>query len=571
MAELPRSAAQEPITAGFAHLAEADWLAARESFSEALAGEETPEALEGLSWAAWWLDDADVVFDARERAYHGYREQGDPVGAARMAIWLGCDQLDFRGATSVAGGWLRRAGRLLEAVELQPEHGWLAFHEGYLANLIGDPATAARLADRASEIGRRFDIPDLVMLGLAMRGSILVGCAEVEAGMRCLDEAKVMAGEATLPISGAWACCFLVSACTAVLDFERAFQWCDSISRFADQYGSRYILAFCRAEYGAVHLWRGEWSDAEQMLESSVADFSSSRPAMEGGPLVALAELRRRQGRRDEAVHLLDRAGSSAPAMLCRARLELDRGNPRRSVELIERALRQSPEDRKLDRAPAFELLARCHAARGDLEQAQAALESLREVDKLVSTEPVRALTDLTEGILKAAAGHHEEARTRLEDAVDRFQRCRAPYETATARIELAVSLGALGRLELAEQEATRALETLERLDAAPEAARAQRVRAIAAHNGQAPGGPSPVTTRERDVLVLLAEGLTNRQIADRLVVSEHTVHRHITNILRKLDQPSRTAAAAYAVRSGLLEPDREWPDLATRGAARRK
>ena len=56
-------------------------------------------------------------------------------------------------------------------------------------------------------------------------------------------------------------------------------------------------------------------------------------------------------------------------------------------------------------------------------------------------------------------------------------------------------------------------------------------------------------------MLRLLAEGLRNRQIAERLVVSEHTVHRHVTNILRKLDVPSRTAAAAHAVRAGLLEP----------------
>jgi DNA-binding NarL/FixJ family response regulator len=56
----------------------------------------------------------------------------------------------------------------------------------------------------------------------------------------------------------------------------------------------------------------------------------------------------------------------------------------------------------------------------------------------------------------------------------------------------------------------------------------------------------------------LLAEGLTNRQIAGRLVVSEHTVHRHVTNILRKLELPSRTAAAAHAVRFGLVETPRE-------------
>lgn len=77
------------------------------------------------------------------------------------------------------------------------------------------------------------------------------------------------------------------------------------------------------------------------------------------------------------------------------------------------------------------------------------------------------------------------------------------------------------------------------------------------ARNLLRPGGGVPdskVTSRERDVLELLAEGLTNRQIAQRLEVSEHTVHRHVTNILRKLDLPSRAAAAAYAVRAGLLD-----------------
>ena len=54
-------------------------------------------------------------------------------------------------------------------------------------------------------------------------------------------------------------------------------------------------------------------------------------------------------------------------------------------------------------------------------------------------------------------------------------------------------------------------------------------------------------------MLTLLAHGLTNRQLAERLVVSEHTVHRHVTNILRKLDAPSRAAAAAHAARNGLI------------------
>ena len=350
-------------------------------FADSLAREETPEALEGLSWAAWWLDDAEAVFDARERAYRLYRRRGESGSAARMATWLAADQLDFRGAVAVAGGWLRRAERLLEPLEPGPEHGWLAFHEGYIAHLSGDTMRAEELGARAAEAGRRFDVPDLEMLGLALQGAALVACAQVEEGMRCLDEATAtaLAGEATIPISGAWACCFLVSACTAVLDYERAFEWCDRIAEFAERYGSRYMLAFCRAEYGAVHLWRGQWTDAEEMLEASVEDFSRSRPAMVGGPLAGLAELRRRQARAEEAALLLDQAGPSASAQLCRARLALDQGDARRAVELVERLLRHAPAERKLDRAPALELLVRARVARGELEQARVALESLQE------------------------------------------------------------------------------------------------------------------------------------------------------------------------------------------------
>ncbi len=164
--------------------------------------------------------------------------------------------------------------------------------------------------------------------------------------MRCLDEATAAAleGEATIPISSAWACCFLVSACTAVLDYDRASEWCDRIADFADRYGSRYMLAFCRAEYGAVHLWRGSWSDAEALLVASIDDYSGSRPAWVGSPLVVLADLRQRQGRSDEAALLLEQAGTGPGAQLCRAALALDRGDSLRAVELLERLLRQVPE-----------------------------------------------------------------------------------------------------------------------------------------------------------------------------------------------------------------------------------
>ncbi len=65
--------------------------------------------------------------------------------------------------------------------------------------------------------------------------------------------------------------------------------------------------------------------------------------------------------------------------------------------------------------------------------------------------------------------------------------------------------------------------------------------------------GDSPLTRREAEVLRLVAAGLSNREIASSLVLSEHTVHRHVANILRKLTQSSRAAAAAHATRVGYI------------------
>jgi DNA-binding NarL/FixJ family response regulator len=540
--------AGERLTEGWAQLGEARWEDARRSFEATLADGEAPGAYEGLSWAAWWLDDAETVFTARERAYRLHRERGDAAGAARMATWLAADELDFRGGAAAASGWLQRAHRLLDGVEPGPDHGWLAFHEGYVSHRQGDTARARELARLAADLGRRFAVPDLEMLGLALEGAALVACAQVQEGMRLLDEATLAALEddATIPISGAWASCFLVSACTAVLDFDRAFEWSERIAAFADRYGSRYMLAFCRAEYGTVDLWRGRWSDAERMLEASLEDFAASRPAWVGAPLVLLAELKRRRGLADEARALLDRCGPSGGAQLCRARLALDAGEAQQAADLADRLLRQLPAARTLDRLPALELLVHARIANGDLVEASVALAALRDVARVVGTEPLRAVADRAEGMLAAARGEHDRARTLLEDAVDRFERAEAPYEAARARIELATSLVALGRADAGAQ-ATAAAGTLSELGAATDAARARQLVGA--------GEPLPeLTVREREVLRLLADGLTNREIAGRLVVSEHTVHRHVSNILRKLDLPSRTAAAAVAARSGLLE-----------------
>jgi ATP/maltotriose-dependent transcriptional regulator MalT len=386
------------------------------------------------------------------------------------------------------------------------------------------------------------------MLGLALEGGTLVARAEVSDGMRCLDEATAAAleGEATVPISSAWAFCFVVSACLEVRDYRRAFEWTDQIAEFARRYRSRYMLGFCRAHYGAVHLSRGRWIDAEAELLAAADAYADSRPAMIGDALVWLAELRRRQGRTDESVEILDRA--SIPAShVCRGRLALDRGDARSAVDLAERCLRQIAPDRRLDRAPALELLVRGRVAIGDLDGAEAALAELGTLQEVVGTSPLRASTRFAEGLLATSSGDHQSARRLLEDAADLFEDSGAVFEGLMARTELAECLISLGRSEEAQLEARRALDGLAELGADPGAARARHIISTCV---SASGSSDAITPREREVLELIVVGLTNRQIAERLVVSEHTVHRHVTNILRKLDLPSRSAAAAYAVRA---------------------
>ena len=117
--------------------------------------------------------------------------------------------------------------------------------------------------------------------------------------------------------------------------------------------------------------------------------------------------------------------------------------------------------------------------------------------------------------------------------------------------------MAALGRPEAAVDEARRAIDDLTPLGASLELARA---RAVLAALPASPAAASPgaedrkgLTPREVEILRLISTGLNNQAIAERLFISEHTVHRHVANTLAKLNVSSRSAAVAQAGRLGLL------------------
>ncbi len=560
------------MEAGNDALARGAWQDAKSAFESALARRESPEALEGLGLTAWWLDLGESVFESRERAYTLYRKRGEHTAAARVAVWIAWDYAAFRGEGAVANGWLGRARRLLEGETEGPVHAWLEIREGAFCLLEhSDPLEALARAREAIRVGKAIGSVDHEMLGRALAGFAKVTQGDVAEGMRDLDEvnAAVLAGELRDPVLIGLACCYLIAACERVRDFDRAVQWCTRLKAFCQKWGLRPLFSVCRTQYASVCMWRGTWNEADRELTLATEELAAARPGMTCEGLVRLGELRRRQGRLDEAEDLFARAEPHPLASLGRAEIALDRGAPRVAADLSERYLRRLPGYNRVERAPGIELQVRALLALGQRQEAGKALGQLVSIASEVATLALLASTRLVEGLAAEADGDLQSARRAFEDAVDRFQQSGAPFETARARLALARTLKDLGRIAQARAEAQRALAPLLEMKAELAAARVQAVLdelELEPGGGDAPSPPltqagsqssmaksSPLTPREHEVLRFVAKGLTNQAIAGRLGVSEHTVHRHVANILTKLDAPSRAAAVARAAQDDLL------------------
>jgi DNA-binding CsgD family transcriptional regulator len=554
----------DPLHAGQLALGRAAWQEARGLFEAALAAEETPEALEGLGAAAWWLSDAAAVFAARERAYRLYRDRRDDRGAARVAAALAIDHCTFRGEAVLASGWIRRAERLLDG-EVCSELGGLLIVKAHMALMIDhDPPAAHRFAAEARSLGKALGSIDLEMLALAYEGLSLVNLGKVDQGMRCLDEATVAAvtGEMSDVDATCTACCCLIYACEKTRDIERAAQWCAQLEERSRRSSYRVMFALCRAHYAGVLIWRGAWKEAEVVLEEAIGELERTHRAQAAEALVMLAELRCRQGRLDEAAGLFTRAEAHPFQMLAgnlcllgRTALALERDDAEAAFDLAGRFLRAIPVEDRLERAAGLELLVRAHVALGNSQKAAEALQELRSVAAIVATGPMQAAVRCAEGLV-AAAADPAAAKPCFEDAIELWTRGGAPFEAARARIELARTLLQLGRRAAALEEVRAAAQSLHAIGAIPAARRAQALaREIERAGGPASEADSScrLSSREWEVLRLVAQGMTNKQIASRLSRSEHTVHRHLANILTKLDLPSRAAAVSYAAKRGLV------------------
>ena len=510
-----------------------EWARVRDRFAVVLDRAKPGGSLEELGWAGWWLADERLTLNARERAYRHYRAARDAAGAGRVATWLAADLREFRGDDALARGWLQRAHRFLDPEPESVDHGWLALIDADFAlHLDHDRRRAVAHARRGARLGRRLAVADQEAVGLGLEGLALVGLGDVGEGLRRLDEAAAIVATEPLqlPLSAGWALCCGLSACDAIGDFPRARRWCDAVQGLD---AGRQLLGICRTTYGRVLAAGGDWAGAERELSAAIRDLQSARPGMAGTAFARLGELRARQGRADEARELFERAGPHGHVGL--GELALAGGDARTAIQAAERALRRVPPDAVIERVPALELLARALLRDGDVAAAEAPCAAVTAAAEAAGTLYLRGRARLLAGELAAARRDTDAARRAAEDALDCFGECAAPYDAALAR----VALGRVLRGAAAERELAAAREAFAALGAPGEL--------------KAAGACGELTARELEVLRLVAQGLSDTVIAERLVLSPHTVHRHVANVRAKLRLPSRAAAVAYATRAGLL------------------
>jgi DNA-binding NarL/FixJ family response regulator len=262
-------------------------------------------------------------------------------------------------------------------------------------------------------------------------------------------------------------------------------------------------------------------------------------------------ELRRLLGDFERAEEHYRRAGRNGrDPMPGLALLQLARGDGATAVVTIKRALQErcNPVERPEMLSGAVEI---CRAV-GDFTAARAAADELGALANRSTSPFLQATADHASGSVLLGAGDVPAALAELRAAACTWHALHMPYDAAKTAVLLGLACAALGDCTSARLEFDSAAETFTRLGAAPDV---EHVRSLSIGLAQRPQGePSTaLSAREREVMMHLAAGRTNRQIAEMLTVSPHTVARHVEHIYAKLGVTNRTAATAYAYEHHLV------------------
>jgi ATP/maltotriose-dependent transcriptional regulator MalT len=413
----------------------------------------------------------------------------------------------------------------------------------------GDGAAAAALAAEAAALARRFGDRDLFALAVLVQGQAAVVDSRVDEGLALLDESMVaVTTEDLSPVVSGVVYCAVILTCQQAFELRRAREWTLALDRWWKQQPE--MVAFtgrCLVHRAEILQIGGSWPDALEEARRACQRFVETNSSAAGLALYREAELLRLQGDLDgaeEAYRAASRAGWDPQPGL--AQLRLAKGQVDAAAAAIRRAAAERSDPlRRPELLPAYvEIM----LAAGEANEARAACDELETVAGTHSSAMLDALAAYERGAVELAAGDAHKAVESLRRALDAWRSLEAPYEVARTRVLVAEACRALGDTEACGLELEAALTEFARLGALPDVARIERLLG-SGQDGEGHG----LSPRELEVLRLVATGKSNREIAASLVISEHTVARHVQNIFGKLRVSSRAAATAFAFEHDLV------------------
>jgi DNA-binding CsgD family transcriptional regulator/tetratricopeptide (TPR) repeat protein len=509
-----------------------------------------PEDLELLAHSAYMLGLDDEYRAALEQAYHAFREAGDASRAARCSWWIGHNLL-FLGQGAPARGWFARGQRLLEREGRERvERGYLLIPTLLEHSAKGEFAAAYTTAGEIAAIGEQFSDPDLVAIALMEQGHALVRQGRTEEGLRLVDETMVAvtAGELS-PVVAGIVYCNTIAFCRDAYELRRAREWTEALTRWCEQQPEMVAhKGLCLVHRAEIMTLGGAWPEALEEARRVAKQFTDgvlNQRAL-GHAAYRQAEVHRLQGRFDDAdaaYREASRCGREPQPGLALMRLAQGKGDA--AAASIRRAVDETALP--LRRAALLPAYVEILVTNGDVAEARATCDELAEIARRQGSEVLIALASHAEGSVALAEGDPQAALASARRAWQTWQDLGAPYDAARARVLVARTCAELGDVDTAGLELDAARDAFFRLGAAP------AVADIDAHVRKRGRGDHGLTSREVEVLRLVARGRSNREIATALVISERTVARHVQNIFAKLRVSSRASASVFAAEHDLL------------------
>lgn len=543
----------DPTTAARRAFAQRRWHETYESLIE-MAGDLEPDDLEILAAAAYLIGNEPAAVAAWSEAHQQFNEEGNPCRAARCGFWLSLVLL-LSGEGAQGAGWLERIRRDLKDHPDSVEVGLSRVIVGIMA-LGRDAGEADAALQEALALAEQHHDPDLLAFALLGRGQLLIQTGRVAEGVPLLDEAMVTVMEGRVSHVGAGIVyCAVILTCRRILDLERSSEWTEALHAWCEDQPD--LVAFrgaCLVHRSEILQLRGAWSDASSEAERACRWYEDRAQRPSGRAFYQRAELLRLAGDYRQAEEMYRAAGEHGfepqPGL---SLLRLAEGDVESAAAAIRRVVaeptRQQGPGSGVTRSTVLGPYVQIMLACNDLE---AAREGTEELTRLAAEYEVPFLTAIaceSMGAVLLAEDDPGAALASLRTAWTAWQKLEAAFESARVQAMIGRACRLLGDTDTATGHVEAARRVFKRLGAAPALNDLDP-----APEKSAAGALARLSKRELEVLALVAAGKTNKQIATALYISEHTVARHVSNLLNKLGAPSRTAAAARALKLG-LEP----------------